>query len=348
MDELLQKIQTRLDRLRFGTAKQQGFLEDLSALIADGVPPNRAIDMLSEISSGIVRKVALGLSRTIGEGQPLSDGMKFYFGVNVAALVQAGEAGGVLGETIEAAAKEIGKKSGATKAVIGAIMYPTVVNIMGWGVIIYINMTVFQDFLKIRPLSEWPPVGQFFVEYGNFLIYWWWTIFAVIGLIYFVIMQILKRTIGPIRVVLDKFPIFTLFRQVSAAQFMETMGMLVGNGVVFKEALGIIQMSAPIYVGWHVGKMEDLLTQGFENIADVLNTGMIEDESIARLRIVAEAKGFDHALVRLGRFASEKAEGTIRTAAKAFSGVLLLVGGGQIGLIIKAIYSVGMSLGQAS
>ena len=46
----------QFDKFCFGTKKQQAFLENLSTLIADGVPPNLAIEMMGKVSKGIDKK----------------------------------------------------------------------------------------------------------------------------------------------------------------------------------------------------------------------------------------------------------------------------------------------------
>jgi hypothetical protein len=57
---------------QFGNKKQLAFLEDLYTLINDGIPANRAVDMMSQVSTGLTTEVAASLTINIGRGQPLA------------------------------------------------------------------------------------------------------------------------------------------------------------------------------------------------------------------------------------------------------------------------------------
>src|SRR5579871_2845342 len=88
------RLTLAIRRWQFGNKMQLAFLEDLYALINDGIPANRAIEMMSQITHGLTQEVALSISQKIAEGQPLADGMKDWFAINVTEIVRVGEAGG--------------------------------------------------------------------------------------------------------------------------------------------------------------------------------------------------------------------------------------------------------------
>ncbi len=51
---------------QFGNKMQLAFLEDLYLLINDGIPANRAVDMMSQVTAGITREVAYSISQGRG------------------------------------------------------------------------------------------------------------------------------------------------------------------------------------------------------------------------------------------------------------------------------------------
>ena len=101
MDELsletlkiyLERAFISLKRFQFTKKKQLAFLEDLFVLINDGIPANRAIEMMAQVTQGLTREVAVALSQKIAEGQPLAEGMKEWFAPNVVEIIRVGEAG---------------------------------------------------------------------------------------------------------------------------------------------------------------------------------------------------------------------------------------------------------------
>src|SRR3990167_664166 len=339
------KTLQRFKRMQFGTKSQLAFLEDLYLLINDGIPANRAIDMMAQATTWITRDVALAISQKISAGQPLANGMQDWFAVNVVEIVRVGEEGGALVETFKSAIKTLGQQSGAIAAVMSAITYPLMVITMACFIIIYLNNSVFTQFASIKPMSEWPQAGRDLVQLAGLIQTWWWLVIAFIITVIVFLRRTMNNYVGELRPFLDKFPPFNLYRRFVAARVMETLGLLVANGVVFKNAIKVMQYQATPYMASHLVTMEHYLAMGQGNIADVLSTGLIDDKSILRLRVMAEVKGFEHGLVRMGIRGAEESTKTLALIAKIVGGLLLALGAALIIIIIRGIYLTGMAMG---
>jgi type II secretory pathway component PulF len=275
----------------------------------------------------------------------LAEGMREWFAFNVVEIVRIGEEGGALGETIKSAINMMSSRSSTMGALVGAIAYPATVCLIACLVIIYLNNSVFTQFLTIKPMDAWPDAGKRLVHVAHFLESWWWTVLiAVIGLA-IAIQVVMKNYVGVLRPTLDKFFPFSMYRQFVAAHVLETLGLLVANGVVFKSALGIMQHKVTPYLALHLSQMERLMGKGKGNIADVLDTGLIDANDLMRLRILAEVKGFEHGLIRLGVRGSEQGLQTLKTIAKILAGILMIVGTCLIMIAINGVYQTGMSMG---
>ncbi len=338
-------ITRRIKRFQFGTKKQLGFLEDLSLLVNDGIPPNRAIEMMTQVSTGLTKDVAESISHSISEGHPLAEGMREWFAANVIEIIRVGEEGGALGQTIKSAINTMSQSSGAMGAFIGAIAYPMVVILMASAIIIYLNTSVFIEFKAIKPIEEWPDAGRTLVTVANIIQNWWWLVIVVVVAVILILRRAMSNYVGELRPLLDKIPPFSLYKKFAAARMMETLGLLVSNGVVFKNAIKVMQYQANPYMISHLVMMEHLLSKGKGNVADVLSTGLVDESDVLRLRIMAEVKGFEHGLVRMGVHGSEQTTLTLKFIGKVFGGILLGVGGILIIIIIRGIFLTGMAMG---
>ncbi len=251
-----------LKRLQFNQKEQQAFLEDLFVLVDDGIPPNRAIDMMVQVSRGISKEVAVSIANKISEGQPLAEGMRDWFSVNIVEIIRVGEEGGALAQTMSSGINSLSQSSGIISALVAAITYPVMVIVMACGVIVYLDRTVFTQFKLIKPIEQWPEAGQTLVAVAGIIRNWWWAV-IVIGVAFVLIMRrILTSYVGDFRPFLDQFPPFSLYRRLEAARVMETLGLLVENGIVFKSALRVMQYRATPYVATHLLLMEHLLGVG--------------------------------------------------------------------------------------
>lgn len=330
---------------QFGNKQQLGFLEDLYLLINDGIPANRAVEMMSQVTTGLTREVALNISQKISEGLPLADGMREWFSPNVIEIIRVGEAGGALAETMKSAVTALSQRGVAVGAFAGALAYPLMVISMACGVIVYLNTSVFVQFRAIKPESQWPAAGQRLVFIAYLIEHWWWLfIIAIVG-IGFIFSRLMTNYIGDYRPFLDKYPPFSFYRRLVAARMLETLGLLVSNGVVFKSALRVMQHQANPYLGSHLITMEHLLSTGKTNIADVLSTGLVSDVDLMRLKVMAEVKGFEHGLIRMGIKGAEQATATLKLISRILGGIFLIIGGLLILFIMQGIYLTGMSMG---
>jgi len=341
------RLTINLRHLQFTTKSQLAFLEDFYLLVNDGIPANRAIEMMAEVTTGLTRDVALSIMQSISEGKPLAEGMRAWFPLSVVEIIHVGEEGGALNETIKSAIGTLAQRSGALNSLFSAISYPLLVIIMGCTVMIYLNNSVFLQFQTIKPIEEWPQGGRDLVNLANLIQNWWWlVILGTMGLIVFFRVTMTNYT-GEFRSLLDKIPPFSLYRRFVAARLMETMGLLIANGVVFKNAIKVMRYQSNPYVTSHLVTMEQLLAVGRGNVADVLATGLIDDADIMRLRVMGEVKGFEHGLIRMGVYGTEQSAKTVKLISKIIGGALLVIGTLLVILIVRGIFTTGMSMGSA-
>jgi type II secretory pathway component PulF len=337
-------LSLKIKRMQFGAKAQLAFIEDLYTLVSDGIPANRAIEMMTQVSTGITREAALAIAQKIAEGQQLAEGMRGWFSPNIVEIVRVGEEGGALTETLRSAIATLAQKSGAIGAFLQAVTYPFLVIIMACAIIIYVNAEVFKQFKTIKPVERWPEAGRDLITIAQFIQSFWWLAILVIIALVFLFRYAMTNYVGEFRPLLDKFFPFNLYRRFVASRFLETLGLLVSNGVVFKNALRVMEYQANPYLASHLMTMEHLLGMGRGNVADVLSTGLVNEADIMRLRIMAEVKGFEHGLVRMGIRGSEQNAKVLKLITRIFGGILLTIGALLIVIIIRGIYLTGMSM----
>ena len=333
-------------RLQFGAKAQLLFLEDFYSLIVDGIPPNKAIAILLRSSDGVRHKVAASIADSIATGKPLAYGMKDWFIFNVVEMIRIGESGGVLAETVKSAMSLMSARGSMFASVIKSVMYPLVILMAGAIMLVYLKNKVFSEFMTIKPFDTWPSAGKNLVFIATFIESWWWFVLLVFIVSCMAIKIALQNYSGELRDRLDYFFPFNMYKRFVAAQLLETLGLLVTNGMVFKEALLIISQRVSPYLRMHLGRMEQLMSKGQGNIADVMNTGLIAEQDLIRMRILAEVKGFEQGLAALGAKGTAQASDVIKAMARIVAGILLAVGGFLIMLAINGIYQTGMFLGQ--
>ncbi len=284
---------------------------------------------------------------SLAEGKSFADGMIGWFPQYAVELVRIGEQGGTLVHNIRVAAEALGQQSEALGTLVSALTYPLVVLMVTCGIIIYFNSKggILEQFAQLKSPDKWIGSGRDLYALAVFLTNAWWILIIALIALIIGINIFLKTYIGPGRAVVDDIPVLNLYKRLTAAQFMQTLGVLVLNGVVFKQALGLIANQASVYLKFHIRLMERRLSKGEGNVADVLATGLIARSDIVRLRAIAAAKGFEHALVRQGKQANISGIKTLRKTAAISNVLLLFLSTALAGIIIMGLYSISQSLG---
>lgn len=336
-----QQLQKYANTVQFRTSQQSVLLADLLSLMQDGVPLARSLETIEQIHDGAMQRVVQSMLQALSSGQSLAAGMHRWFPIAVVELIRAGEEGGQLASALDAAVRYYQQQLAGKSHAIQQLAYPLLVFSLAAVMLVVIKQSVLMNFASIKPVTQWPMTGRHLFYLASIIQYGWWLILLFIGVSIFGIFYILYQVTGPTRTQLDQFPILSLYRRRTAAQLMETLGLLVSNGVSIQQALAILSRHAPPYLAWHLMLMEYRLGTGHDNIADVLDTELLDQDDMLRLRVVSAGKGFEHALVSLGRQAHVRYHQAILRYNKVAAGCFLMMGAALAALMVLGIYSVG-------
>lgn len=336
-----QRFAHLIDRAQFWSQRQQLLLADLLALLNDGVQLNHAVDTLCSIYEGVAQKVMREIATELAQGHTLANGMHDWYPATIVEIIRAGEEGGTFSQALQSAVDYYRERVFAFKIAVQSMLYPFIVFIVALIMLVVIKVSVLTNFAQIKAVYEWPPIGQQLYEFANFIQYWWWFLGFLIIAAVVAIYYMLQNFTGATRHTIDSMPLLSLYRRLIAARFMETLGLLVSNGVSLRESLRIIHRHAQPYLSWHLMLMEFRLSGGKENIADVLDTQLLNHDDLIRLRVMAKGKGFDAALVSLGRQALQRYGQSVSLTVRIIGGMLLCVGALTAAMIVFGIYSVG-------
>lgn len=337
---MLVNIQLKFKQLAFNVAKQQAFLEDIAALVEDGVPLSQAVDIISRMYTGISVEVAQSIQQAIAQGKHFAEGMKGWFAPHIIELIRAGEEGGTLAQTLTAAANSLKQTHSISNTLMNSLLYPIIVMCMGLAVTVYVKESVFKSFALLKPVDVWPENARNLLALASFVEHWWWLVLIILSILAWLASRFIRDYIGNLRQYVDRIPIVSLYRRLVAARLMETLGLLISNGVIFKNALRILQYNANPYLASHLLSMEYRLSGGRENLAEVMDTGLIDKPIIQRLQVVALSRGFEHALVRQGQLSNEQTMQAVKLTGRISGGILLVGAAILAAYIVMSVYAV--------
>jgi len=338
-----QDFETQFMKWQFGARAQADFIQDLVKLLEDGVQIRAAMAFMADNTRAPKKLAAASVLSALEGGDALADGFAGWFPLEAIEAIRAGEASGDVRGALRSVAGSLDKRAGLTSLVLGELGYPSLLLVQVIGTLGYIGskkVGIFQTMSELLPRERWPSLS-ITVESLSAAVrgYWFLVPVVLIGMLWFS-RQTLTTYIGEYRERLDKMPIFATYRRMVTAELLGSLALMLANGVKLRNAIGLLERNASPYLATHLARMRVRLEQGTTNMGTVLNTGLLDDELMKRLELLAGARNVDQTIAALGVRAGETAHKHIKSSLFIVR-VLMMVGAvACLGSSITAVYSL--------
>src|SRR5438093_4715011 len=261
------------------------------------------------------------------------------------AMVEAGEAAGILDQVLDRVAFQIEKETQIKRRVKGAMIYPTMVLIFATLVLIGMLMflvPIFVDIFKTLG-GDLPTLTQYVVTMSDFLRNNWMFIFPAAGAVFFGFRRWKKTEQG--RKVWDRFKlkvprkIGSVVLKVTIARFSRTLSTLVAAGVDIIKALEITGQTAG---NWVVEEaLSDVRARVHEgmSIAQPLVENPIFPPMVGHMVKIGEETGeLEKMLGEIADFYEDEVDSAIQSLTSIIEPVMMIGVGVMVGIIIISMY----------
>ncbi len=326
------------------------FSRQFAALVNAGVAMVRGLGVMADqCTNPKLKKVLLQVNADVQQGMSLSEAMRSHpeaFDELYVAMIQAGETGGVLDETLNRLSKLLEDQTRLNNQIKSALAYPVVVTFIAvtifFGMVIFL-IPVFDGIFK-QLGGQLPVFTQILVNLSVFLRtpQYAITFIVFIGGGIFGLKQYYKTRTG--RETIDrlslKVPLFgDLIQKTAVARFCRTFGSLSRSGVPILQALEIVRDTAGNQIISNAvdearrevqgGGMLSLALQR-EKVFPVLATQMIN---------VGEETGeIDKMLMKVADFYEDEVEQAVKAMTSIMEPIMIVLLGGMVGSILVAMY----------
>ncbi len=328
------------------------FTTELSSLLSAGLPLDRSLNILSEISeSKEMREVILSVLKSIREGSSFSEALQKHpkiFPKIYVSMVRAGEAGGVLDVVLDKLNEFLESTKELKEHVVSSMIYPSILTITG-----IISVAVLLTYVLPKFTAIFAELGvalplptQILMTFSNFLKSYWWIIFSSILVGFLIFKGYIKSEEGRYKWDSLKLKLLgDIIRRLETARFCRTLGTLLKSGVPLLQALN--------------NSKEVIGNQVIAGTINAIAKGIKEGKGIALP--LSEAKVFPHLALSMIKVGEETGkldimllkvatiyEKSLKVSIKRFTGLLepfmILTMGLLIGFIVVsmllAIFSI--------
>ena len=321
----------------------------LSTMVSSGMTLLRAFYVLEEQVENPKLKDTLGAVREdIEAGLLMSDALARHpkiFNPLYVAMVRAGETGGVLEESLMRVANQLEADDSLRRQVKAAMMYPAVVMIFAFLVligmiafIVPVFVGVFKDFG-----GDLPAITKFTVALSGFVTGQWYILIGMIvgGVVVFSKWR--KSSWG--RKQWDQFrlkipaKIGNTVQKIALARWSRTFSALYSAGVPILQAIEVTGKTAG---NWVLEKaMEDVVEsvkQGGQIAAPLKNSPIFPPMVAQMIAVGEETGGLDNMLTKVADFYEDEVAAAIKALTSILEPVMIVLVGAIVGFIVVAMY----------
>ncbi len=328
------------------------FTAELSVLLSAGLPIDRSLNILSEVSEEKeMKKTIQSILKSIREGGSFSDALQKHpksFPRLYVNMIRAGEAGGVLDIVLDKLNEFLESAKELKDSILSAMIYPAILSITG-GVSIIILLTlvlpkfsvIFAELGGSIPLSTKVLLGVS----GSLRTYWWIFVIAIVAA-WGMVRSYLRSAQGRLRWDALKLKLFgDVVRKLETARFCRTLGTLLKSGVSFLQAL---DNSKDVISNQVIASALDNVAKGAKEgkgIAGPLaNAGVLPPLALSMIKVGEETGQLDIMLIKVAAAYEKSLKETVKRFVSFLESAMILAMGLVIGFIVismlMAIFSI--------
>ncbi len=329
------------------TAKDRvNFTRQLATMVVSGLPITDSLSLLETQANPAMAPVVGNILRDVEGGSNLATALGKYpevFDQIYVALIQAGEAAGVLDKVLSRLADNLEKDREFKSKIKGAMIYPAIVII---GMILVAAIMVIFVLPQMTAIYEefeadLPVMTKLLLKISSFATKLWPIVLAgLAGLV--VGFRILSKK-SQFQDFLDRFlyklPIIgKLRRQIILTEFSRTLGLLIGAGVLIVEAMKIVQRSltSSIYAD-AIKEAAKEVERGLSLAAALARTEVFPPILPQMISVGEETGKIDEVLSRVSVYFEQEADNAVKGLTTALEPLIMVVLGVGVGFLVIAI-----------
>ncbi|WP_428898397.1 type IV pilus assembly protein PilC [Parelusimicrobium proximum] len=325
------------------------FAEQLSTLISGGVPLVRAISLLGEFSSNpnlglVLLQIAKDLSSGFSLHSALAKHPKIFNHIWLS-LVQAGEVGGQLPESLMQIATYIKTQDALKSKIITAVTYPAILFIMAVGVLFFFILvivptfkTIFDDFNM-----ELPAITQFILFLSDLLRKHYIMLLLALTAIFVAFWMYIRTPVGKrnFHSFIINMPIFGGFiKNIFYERMLSTMATLLRSGVTIINVISVLEESfgSNVIIQSALRKAKKDVSEG-KSISDAFrDTGAFPGIMTEMMRMGEESGRLPNIIITLSKFYNDQIGQFIARFSAVIDPILIVGVGLIIGIVVISIF----------
>ncbi|MGI8905649.1 MAG: type II secretion system F family protein [Candidatus Sumerlaeaceae bacterium] len=323
------------------------YCRQLATLVDVGIPLLEALRILARRGSNRqLADVSGSLAARVEEGMPLSSAMEEHRGIfssMFVGVVRAGEAGGILDESLRRLADLLERRAALRSRVTSALWYPAIALFVEICVIFFIMFFAMPKLLSAYPdHSKLPGITLALLGFSQWFAKWWWLAILLAAAVILLIMYALRQPRG--REVWDRTKLYIpgvggLSRKINVARFSRTLGNLTAAGIPLIDAIGIAADTADnAVVTPTLYRVRSAVERGEKMDTPMRSEPIFDDVVIDMVMVGDEAGALDATLLKIADTYDVEVDSSLRRMTAILEPILIITLGLTVAFIALAVF----------
>jgi type II secretory pathway component PulF len=357
LDDLVARMNVRMAKMQFGGKARVRFYGHVVMMLENRVMLIDALREMYNIAShdgakpgGGYALVLASCYEAVSRGSTLAEGLRPWVSMNEVAVIAAGEESGDLRSAFGDAIAMIEAGGKIRGAILGASIYPIVLIAMLSVLLHIVAGTLVPKLAAVSNPETWEGaayalyvLGSFVNDYGLYTIAGFTLLLIAIGLSF-------PLLGGWLRIKLDRFPPWKLYRTIHGSIFMLNVSLLIRSGMMLQSALELLLSRAGSrWLRERIGAALDNISRGAGFGEALRDTGydFPDAEAISYLRLLSRLQGFDQAMAQFAKHWLDETIAKVQAAARGFLLAAILMIGGMLVLVVSAVSGIENAIEQS-
>ena len=318
--------------------------QQLATLVNAGLTLDDALSTLIKLAeTGKVKSILSGIRKQVHGGSSFADSLAEHpkvFSKLYVNMIRAGEAGGILGETLSRLAMFMEKSVELKNSIRSAMVYPAILTFVGGTAVIILITFVIPQFSKLfeEMGAALPLPTQIMLGISSIIInYWPALILGTLGFISAFTFYIGTNK-GRLRwdEILLKLPLFgPLIRKIEVSRFSLTMATLLKSGVPILQAMGIVQsIMINRVIADSVTNLRQALKRGKGLSGPLEEAGIFPPMAVHMITVGETSGSLDEMLTKVSKTYDKEVEQSIKQVISLIEPMMILLMALIIGFIV--------------
>ena len=323
------------------------FCRQFSTMLSSGISVVKSLDILySQAEKPKLKAIIKGVYEGVQKGQAFSVALKGQTGAFpdlLINMVEAGEISGTLDKVMDRISDHFEKDLKTANKIKGAMIYPIILGIMTFAVVIVLMVFVLPTFINIFKSSGAPlPLPtQILMDISHSLIGYWYVYIISISAIGVAVMSFLRNEKG--RLIWDeyktKLPIIgKMIVTVITARFSRTLSTLIQSGIPLLKSLEVTsKVIGNKYYEVNLTEVREEIRRGTSLSSAIRKVNVFPVMLLSMISIGEESGTLDGVLHKTATFYDEESDAAITKLVSMLEPLMIVFMSLIVGFIVMSI-----------